>query len=540
MKRRTLLAAGAFAPLPRVAIAQADQRPTLTLAVQKISNSNTFETPREQSNVGYRLSPSFAETLIDSDWTGGLKPVPGLATGWRRIDDHTVEFELRPNVRFHDGRVMTAEDVAWSFGPRLFGPNLSGNAEAERPAAASPVTAGATGREPPPEVPAVARRTFPGLERIEIVRDGVVRFVNRVPDVTLEGRIQQNVGVILSRAAFEGVPNWLAWARAPVGTGPYRIGEFRPDVSLVLEAHDEYWGGRPPARRIRLVEIPEVASRVNALLSGEVDLACDMPPDQVATVERNPRFEVLGSPINNIRILAFDQKHPQLANPLMRRALSHAIDQKTIVEALWSGRTRIPQGMQLPFFGEMFHADWTLPAFDPAEARRLAREAGYRGEPIPYRLLNNYYTNQTANAQIMVEMWRAAGLNVTIEMRENWNQVQDRSQPRGLFDWSNTQLFNDPVSGLVRGFGPRSEADANGYWKNDAFNELAGVLNGSTDRALRRAAFGRMLQIAEREDPAYIVLHQAATFTAKRRDISWRASDGWAMDFRAGNLRFGT
>jgi peptide/nickel transport system substrate-binding protein len=520
-RRAALGATLAATALPRFAIAQADQRPTLTVAVQKISNSNTFETPREQSNVGYRVSASYAETLIESAWRDQLKPIPGLATAWRRVDDRTVEFDLRAGVRFHDGTLMTAEDVAFSLGPRLFGGEALGP------------------RQPPSEVLATGRRTFPGIERMEIVRPGVVRFVNRTPDATLEGRIQQNIGVIMSARAFEAAPNWLAWARAPVGTGPYRIAQFRPDVELVLEAHDGYWGGRPNARRIRFVEVPEVASRVNGLLSGEFDFVCDIPPDQIATVERNRRYEVLGSPINNIRLLAFDKTNPVLADARIRRAMTHAIDRAAIVDALWSGRTRVPKGLQLEFYGPMFIEGWDNPRFDPDEARRLLREAGYGGEPISYRLLNNYYTNQVANAQVMVEMWRAVGLTVEIQMVENWNQVQDRARPRGIRDWSNTSLFNDPVSGLVRGMGPRGEIQLQGEWTNAAFNAEAAVLESALDPARRRAAFARMLAIAEREDPAYLVLHQAATFTAKRRDIRWAASHGWAMDFRADNLGFG-
>ncbi len=65
-------------------------------------------------------------------------------------------------------------------------------------------------------------------------------------------------------------------------TGPYRVAEFRPDVSLTLVAHDAYWGGRPPLRQIRFVEVPEVSSRINGLLSGEYQFACDIPPDQIA------------------------------------------------------------------------------------------------------------------------------------------------------------------------------------------------------------------------------------------------------------------
>jgi peptide/nickel transport system substrate-binding protein len=510
--RRAALAATLL--LPRFALAQADQRPVLTVAVQKLSNSNSLEPPREQSNVGFRISPSYAEPLIDSNWTGELEPVPGLATAWRRIDDRTVEFTLREGVRFHDGRTMTAEDVAFSFTERLYG-------------------------RVPPEVAATARRTFPGFERLEIVAPGVVRFVNRIPDVTLEGRLAQNVGVVLSRAAWEATRDWQEWARRPVGTGPYRIAEYRPDHSLVLEAHDAYWGGRPPARRIRFLEVPEVASRVNGLFAGEFDFAADMPPDQVTVVERNPRFEVLGAPINNIRLLVFDHNHPQLADPRVRRALAHAVDRRAIVEALWAGRTRIPKGLQFEYFGAMFATGWDVPAYDPAEARRLLREAGYRGEPIPYRLLNNYYTNQVANAQIMVEMWRQVGVNVAIEMRENFSQVTDRTPGRALRDWSNTALFADPVAGLVRGLGPRGELQASGEWVNAEFNALAERLETSTDRAARAAAHRRMLEICERDDPACMVLHQAANFTAKRRDIRWQAAKAWTMDFRAPNLRVG-
>jgi peptide/nickel transport system substrate-binding protein len=530
-RRAALLAAAALA---RPALAQADQRPSLTIAVQKVSNSNTLETPREQSNVGYRISGLYAEPLIETDWLGDLSMQPGLATAWRRIDDRTVELELREGVRFHDGRVMTAEDVVFSFTERLQG--SGGVTQGGR----SSVLAGSTGKEPPPEVVAVGRRSFPNFERIEIVRPGVVRYVSSQPDVTLEGRLAQNIGVILSREAFGAAESWLAWARRPIGTGPYRVAELRPDVSLTLEAHDVYWGGRPPIRRIRYVEVPEVSARVNGLFSGEFDFACDIPPDQVAVVERNSRFEVLGSPVNNIRIVTFDRTNPVLANPLVRRAFTHAIDRQAIVDALWAGRTTIPRGLQLESFGPMYLRDWENPRFDPAEARRLLREAGYRGQPITFRLLNNYYLNQVSNAQIMVEMCRAVGLNVQIEMKENISQVTEPTPGRGIRDWSSTALFGDPVAGLMRSFGPRTDSEMTGEWRNEEFSRQAGVLTSAMDLSQRRAAFRRMLEIVEREDPGYLVLHQAAGFTAKRRDIAWRAAKGWPMEFRAHNWRVGS
>ncbi|WP_149535595.1 ABC transporter substrate-binding protein [Siccirubricoccus phaeus] len=532
-RRRSLLGAALAAPaLPRFAIAQADSRPVVTIAVQKISNTNTLETLREQSNVGSRTWFSIAETLIEQDWWDDLTLRPALATAWRRIDERTLELTLREGVRFHDGHVMTAEDVAFSFGPERMGWGLT--LDQARNLFGS-VPGQSRGRTPPPEALAVARRTYPALERVEVIDSRTVRFVNRTPDLAMEGRISRNTGMILSRAAFEAAPSWLDWSRRPIGTGPFRVAEFRPDQSLVLEAFDDYWGGAPPVKRLRFLEVPEVASRINALLSGEADFACDMPPDQIDGIARSARHEVVGGPIMNHRLTVFDKTHPQLANPLVRRAFTHAIDREAIVAALWGGRAPVPRGLQFDFYGSMLHADWAVPRFDPNEAKRLLRQAGYKGDPIPYRLLAGYYTNQLPTAQVLVEGWRAVGLNVVIEMRENFPQVLSREGQRGVRDWSNSASFNDPVSSLTAQHGPDGQQWQIGEWRNEEFGRLSQVLEQGTDPAQRRTTFRRMLEIAEREDPAYTVLHQSVNLTAKRRDLRWRAGQSFVMDFRRRN-----
>jgi peptide/nickel transport system substrate-binding protein len=166
----------------------------------------------------------------------------------------------------------------------------------------------------------------------------------------------------------------------------------------------------------------------------------------------------------------------------------------------------------------------------------LIRAAGYKGDPITYRLLSNYYTNQVFIAQALVEMWNQVGLNVQITMKENWAQVYERGPERGIRDWSNSAAFNDPVSSIVTQHGPNGEQQQYGEWTNTEMNALSTEMETSTDRVRRHAIFARMLQICEREDPAYTVLHQNATFTAKRRDIRWKAAPSFALDFRAGNF----
>ncbi len=502
--RRTLLAAP-LAALPRIAIGQ-PERPAITVAVPKIANTGTLDPLREQSsNASERWLGLILETPIARDQQRGLERVPGLAEEWRRVDERTLDLRLRPGVVMHDGRTLTAEDVAFSFGPRMFGP------------------------EPglPGDIPAIARRHWPALERVEATGPLTLRLVNRTPDVTLEGRLAAGGSEVVSAASYGG---WGAFSRKPVGTGPYKVVEFRPDTSLTLEAHDPYWGGRPPLRTVRFLEVAEAAARVDGLLSGQYGLATDIAPDQIAQVERDRRFQVVGGPVPNHRIITFDHHHPALRDPRLRLAMAHAIDGQAIVDALWAGRSRVPAGLQWEFYGPMFIEGWTVPKHDPARAQALIREAGYKGEPIPYRIRHNYYPAEIATAQVVAEMWKAVGLNVGIEVKENWSQVLAITPQRGLRDWSNSAVFDDPVSSIVNQHGPNGAQQQNGEWSNAEMNRLSGVLETSTALPDRRAAFARMLQIAEREDPAYIVLHQNASFTAKRRDLPWRASPSFFLD----------
>jgi peptide/nickel transport system substrate-binding protein len=538
--RRSLLslgagAAGAFV-LPRISVAQADSRPSINIAVQKITNSNTLDVLREQSNVGERVFfSSLWEALIGKNWRGDLSVTPGLATEWRRVDDQVVELKLRQGVKFHNGDELTAEDAIFSFSrERMFANTEAKNRSTIK--AFEQIPTPRPGKELPAEVPAAARRAWPDLIRVEAVDKYTVRFVNATPDVTLEGRLSRYGSDIMSRRGWEEAASYLDWARRPITTGPYKVVEFRPDVSLTLEAHDEYWGGRPPIKRIRFVEVPEVSSRVNGLVSGQYQFACDIPPDQIAGIEKNAAFEVQGGTIMNHRLTVFDKNHPQLANPLMRRAFTHAIDRQAIVDSLWAGRTRVPRGLQWEFYADMFQPDWSVPEYNPKMAQDLLKQANYKGDPIPYRLLNNYYTNQTATAQVLVEMWKAVGINVQIETKENWTQIMERTPTRAVRDWSNSAPFNDPVSSLVAQHGPNGQQQQIGEFTNAEANKLAEFLETSTDRAARRTAFRRMLEICEREDPAYTVLHQNATFTAKPKSIKWKAAPAFAMDFRAGNF----
>ena len=384
LRRRHLIAASGVSAaslvLPRIALGQVDRRPNVTIAVQQIANSASLEPLREQSNVGTRTFSFIFETLIMQNLLSQLEAKPGLAESWKRIDERTVEMALRKGVKFHNGDEMTAVDVVFTFSrEHMFGPDYDISTNKTLFTSVL-VRDSVDGKKLPPEVPAVAKRLFPALEKVEAIDKYTVRFVNRTPDVTLEGRLGSLGSNIVSRRAFDEAKTWLDWSRAPVGTGPYKVREFLVDQSLTLDAHEDYWGGQPPLKSIKIVVVPEVASRINGLLTGQFDFACDMPPDQIPGIEKNAKFEVLGSTIVNHRLTVFDKHHPQLVDPRIRQAFTHAIDRQAIVESLWSDRTKVPAGLQWEFYGPMFVADWKVPEFDLAKAKALLKAATANGD----------------------------------------------------------------------------------------------------------------------------------------------------------------
>ena len=540
LRRRHLIAttglAAASLGLPRIAIGQADRRPSITIAVQQIANSASLEPLREQSNVGQRVFSFIYERLITQNLLGKLEEMPGLAESWKRIDERTVEFTLRKGVKFHNGDEMTADDVVFTFSrERMFGPDYDITSNKTLFTSVL-IRDSVQGKALPPEVPAVAKRLFPALEKVEAIDKYTVRFTNRTPDVTLEGRIGRMGSDIVSRRAYDQAKSWMDWSRAPVSTGPYKVREFVPDQSLMMDAHEDYWGGQPPLKSVRLVVVPEVATRINGLLAGQFDFICDVPPDQIPGIEKNPKFEVLGSTIVNHRLTVFDKNHPRLVDPRIRQAFTHAIDRKAIVEALWSDRTRVPAGLQWEFYGPMFVENWTVPAYDPAKAK-AAPEGGQlqgRADPLP-------------PAQQLLHQPGGDGAGAGRDVAPGRAQRADRDEGELAADLRDQQPARRARLVQQRGLQRPDFLDrrparpagpaAAGRRMDQRGDEQALRRHGGRDRhAKRKAMFKRMLEICEREDPAYTVLHQNATFTAKRKDIRWKASPSFAMEFRTVNF----
>lgn len=495
----------------------AEDRPDLVVAVNTLPGS--LESIEEQGNVAVRITYTLFDSLIRRDFLAdgsgtSAKLVPGLAESWTRVDDRTLDFKLREGVRFHNGDELTSDDVAFSLVP--------GRGRGQNPLFGE------------------AKTYMDSISHVIPLDRYNVRIVSKEPDILMEQRIAGysfwivNAREYLTRGAAD-------YARKPVGTGPYKVAEWVDGEYLKLVAHDDYFGGRPTAASITYKVVPEVSARIAGLVSGEYDIAVNIPPDQVATIQSYPDLKVERIVLDNSHVLRFFPYGP-LADKRVRQALSLSIDRDLLRKALWEDKNYTPNGHQLPSY-EIWVEDFPGFEYNPDKARALLAEAGYNGEEIVYRLPLNYYLLSLEAAQAMQQMWKEVGLNVALEPVENFDQAERAGVH--ILPWSNTHRFPDPLGSFVPQWGASSAIQKNKKFPERSwrapqrFNELQQVLLTSMDNAERKQAYREALEIWMDEMPGTILYNPLETY-AMRKEINWKPYGLYYMDFRPYNLSFAT
>jgi peptide/nickel transport system substrate-binding protein len=350
--------------------------------------------------------------LVEKSPNGDLGP--SLAESWEVLDDgRRYRFQLRPDVRFHDGRAFSADDVVWTFQTML------------------------DGRVVTPKTGAFAR-----LERVEKVEPLVVDFHMKEPYGAMLVNLTTYLGIIPAGSEPE------AMNRHPVGTGPFRFASQTPD-RVVVEAHDEAWQGRPALDRVVLKLVPDATVRELELRKGSTHLVVNgLAPDVIGGLRRDPAFRVVVDPGSNWSYLGLNLRQPPLSDVRVRRAIRLAIDRPRIVASLWDGLgivgdTPIPPGHWA------HHPGLEPVAHDPDAARRLLDDAGYPdpdgdGPEPRFALTYKTSTDQTTllQAQVVQSMLAEVGIAIDIRSYEFATFYNDVKQ-------GNFQLFSLTQTGIV-------------------------------------------------------------------------------------------
>jgi peptide/nickel transport system substrate-binding protein len=488
---------------------QGEERPELVIGVQ--ANPNGLDPAQAGfSVVAARTLYSIYDYLIEADYLGGDVPglggelIPSLATEWTRIDDLTMEFKLRDDVLFHDGTPFTANDFKYSV-DRVIGED------------ADPLLS--------PGYSQVA-----AFERVDVIDDFTFRIVTKQPDAGLEQRFTYGIIFPVSQSAAEAA-GLEAFNQAPIGTGPYKVIEFVPGDRIVLEAFADYWGSPAAFSKVTFTVIPEVATRLAAVRSNEVQIITQVPPDQTLEVEGDSDLGVSSIPIANCHIFHYNTQHPAVASKYVRQALNIGFDRQLLIDTLWRGQADIMQSYQLPRWGAFYNPERSDFAYDADRAKALLEQGGYDGAEIVYRANSSYYLLGAEAAQVIVQMWQDLGVNARVEILDDLGADPENMSIRA---WSNSIAPNDPAVSFYQWWGPNGSPQVNGLWtpEDPRFNgELAEQLLGSMDQATRVAAFQQMLDIWDDEAPAAILYNQYETYV-QRSEIGWNPYTIYGMDLR--------
>jgi peptide/nickel transport system substrate-binding protein len=341
------------------------------------------------------------EKLTFQDEIGTVQPQ--LATGWRLIDPRTWEFKLRAGVTFHDGSPFGADDVAFTFA-RV--PDV-------------------------PNSPNSFAQFTRGIERVEIVDPLTIRLHTRTPTPSLPLDLS-NVFIVSSRAGKGATTADYNSGKAAIGTGPYRLVEWVNGERLVVERFERHWAGaKQPWQRVTERVIAKDASRVAALLSGQVDAIDLVPIADLPRLRQDSRYTVTSGAAAQVHYIALDSARevspfvtakdgtPLASNPLrdarVRKALSLAINRGAIAERLLEG-SAVPASQLLPAGFPGVSATLKPDPFDMGRAQALLKEAGWAdGFKLTLHATGDRYPNDSGIAQAIGSGWTRLGLAVAVE-----------------------------------------------------------------------------------------------------------------------------
>ena len=480
-----------------------------TLAIGLASTVTTLD-PHEQSNSpNNAASRHIYDSLLYRDGSARIKPQ--LATDWRALDDVTWEFNLRKDVRFHDGSDFNSEDVVASL---------------------------LRARDKPSQAFAAYTRNI-----ADVIAKGpytVILKTKRSDPLILNSlsrlRIISADHVKKSAADFDK-------GEAAIGTGPFVLVSYTPGDEIVLKANENYFLGASNWKKLTLRMIPDKGARVAALLAGDLDLIESLPSEVFDRVENTKGFKVISGQSTRLVYLAMDVARDQSPfikkadgspldkNPLkdqrVRKALLMSIDRAAIVSRIMRGNATIAhQFVDQGYFG---HSDKVEKVpYDPEGAKHLLAEAGWgQGFQMTIHGPSGRYENDSQVLQAVGQMFARIGIETSVEVMP-WSMYSGKypNQAFSLFlaSWGvNTGEVSNPALAVVAGKNPEMGTGRynGGGVDDETINTLLKKATATLDEAKREELL-RQVSVETFNNRYILPLHYENTAYGLREGIAYK------------------
>ncbi len=509
--RRVLLAA-ILATFAGTAVLDVE---AVTLRWAGRGDMQTTDPHSQNEGLTNNINSLIYEFLVQRDKQLGL--IPSLAESWTQVNPTTWRFKLRPGVKFHDGTPFTADDVVFSYE----------RAKADSSQLRAYANAAGTAKK---------------------IDDLTVEFVTNGPNpIMLEHVATIN---IMSKAwceknrcqkpqNFKDKEDMIT-AREANGTGPYVLVARQPDVKTVLKKNPNWWGikaGLFDGNVDDVVYTPIVsdATRVAALMSGEVDLINDPPPQDVPRLQQTPNIKVIEGVENRIVFIGMDQSRDELLysnvkgkNPFkdkrVREALYHAIDIDAINKNTMRGLSK-PSGALLPSPKTATpEIEKRLP-YDKERAKKLLAEAGYgNGFEVTLDCPNNRYVNDEKICQALAAMWSQVGMATKVNAMPRANyfpKLEKTDTSLYMLGWggaSTDAIFT--LQPVLSSYSGKGDGDYNyGRYKNPKIDELTAKIKVDMNPEARLKLIHEAL-LSHNAESNHIPLHRQVIPWASRANVT--------------------
>ncbi len=428
------------------------------------------------------------DTLTALDAQG--KVIPSLATSWEVSSDGlTWTFHLRHDVKFSNGRPMTAQDVVYTY-TRMLDP--------------------ATGSG--------QKYLLGSTQSVTASDDYTVQFHLKTPEVALLSHLAVNkaVGIIAKESVDNGTIN-----TQPIGTGPFMIASYEPGNQVVLKKNPYYWQqGLPYLDEVDLKIIPDESVRQTGLLSGDIDWAISVPPQSLSQLQNAQGVVVDKTTAGAYWYIGVNLKHTPLNDPKVREAINYAINRKDITDAMTFG-TGVPTQDPIPSSSAWAY-NYAPYSYDPAKAKQLLAEAGY---PDGFRMQimpTTQYPESIRGAQVIQQELQAIGVRVTIKSLEWAQWLQEEG--KGNYDtyvcsWNG---LVDPYDFFYAQHHTGQVFNFTGY-SNPAVDKLLDQGNVTQGFDQRKAIYQQVNKMIV-DDAPYIYLYNPANIQAFRSYVKGYAA----------------
>lgn len=447
-------------------------------------------------------------------YTKDFQIEPCLATSWQQVSPVQWRFNLRKGVKFHDGAPFTADDVVFSYG-RIIQPQGTNQIYVS------------------------------GVKEVKKIDDYTVDMILTGPNPVLlrllvDFRIMNKAWSAKNKS--ENVQNYVAKeesfaSRNSSGTGPYVIKTWEPDKRILMSANTAWWDKFDGnATEVIYTPIKADATRVSALLAGDVDLVTDLPTQDVTRLRNDPKLKVLdGHEVRTI-FIGMDQYSPELLysnikgkNPFkdirVRRALNLAVDREAIKRVTMRGLS-IPAAIMVApgVHGHSVELDKVSPV-DIEGAKKLLAEAGYPGGfEFGLDCPNNRYVNDEEICQALVGMWARVGLKVKLNaqpMASFISKIQKFDHSAYMLGWGVATFdANYTLQSLMRTKTTGADGSFNlGRISDAKLDALIDAAKTETD-IKKRDVLLRDALILTRDNYYYVPLHHQLRPWAMKKNVT--------------------